>query len=114
MTPSLKNKIALIQTLTANGWTRDSFGHYKKQIQFIDGSVEPAVKTMRLCRVKMKLTSCRFEVQREINGQNEWVKRHHSYYKNLQFSNGRVKLGGIWIGKPAEQKSALDSFLGSI
>lgn len=68
--------------LGENGWAKDRFGHYHKELK-------PGLKI----RIKMQATSCRLERQAYIIDKNEWLRVDGAYYKNIRFEDGTIVIG---------------------
>jgi hypothetical protein len=82
---SAKGQMALEKHLSANGWVKDQFGHFKKRRPNGDH-----------IRIKMQANSCRFEKQVNICGKNEWrncFPGQKNYYKNFHVVDGKMSFG---------------------
>lgn len=79
---------ALVVFLKELGWAVDKFGHMQKTIG------------PKKYRVKLQATSCRLEVQVEIDKTayspvtREWVRFGGAYYANIVEVENGVKIGG--------------------
>lgn len=83
--------------LLANGWEKDRFGHFKKQMTVKLTRVNPGQEVTKLYRVKLQATSARYEVQTEANGENMWVRLTSAYFKDITLHEKGVKLGSVLI-----------------
>lgn len=74
--------------LTANNWSLDKFGHFKRTI----GDT--------LYRVRVQARSVRIEKQALIGGKNEWVRISKDYLKNIHLTADRqyIQIGSVQIG----------------
>ncbi len=78
MTPSQKKRAVIEAKAGSLGWTKDRWGHWKKDI---DGTQ---------CRLKMQKTSVRFE--KKIN--SGWFNVASDYFKNFQVIPEGIKIMG--------------------
>lgn len=87
--------------LVANGWTRDRWGHYQKDIVHLHPEKG---RLIRKYRIKMQKKSCRLEVRRKITGQWVWLRLTSSFYtKALVLEDGRVRIGSMFVGRRRKQ-----------
>ncbi len=68
--------------LVSKGFTRDTFGHYRKEI---NGNIY---------RFKLSNIAARYEKQIHVVDHNEWIRIASGYYKDLSITSEN-KLAGI-------------------
>lgn len=88
-------KERLIELLKALGWKVDRWGHFTKT-RHVRNRLTGEV-ALRLYRVKMQATSCRYEIKSEAG----WVRIGGDYFKNChEQSDGGFALGTIVFTPP--------------
>ena len=80
-----ENKEKLESALMVKGWKKDRFGHWHKQVAYVNRQTKE--ETIRETRIKMKDSSCRVEVKAEGS---QWMKKYSSYFKNLSITHEGV------------------------
>lgn len=115
MANSKQNRTRLTETLLRHGWSRDKWGHFKKEMGVTNRGT--GLRSTKLVRIRLKALSCKIEIQQTTLGVNVWVPRlgGFSYFKNLKFlPDGRVKIGSIKVGKPIPEPDPQEPDLGAL
>ena len=98
------------ETLKADGWEQDRWGHLQKSITRrlpnVDYPIGQEPEITREYRVKLQATSCRIEVRSYYAAteyspaKNEWVRIGGDYYgKIVQLDDGRIRVGSSFFGR---------------
>lgn len=90
----------LVDTLKADGWEQDRFGHMQKQIS--GKRRDTGATVTRQYRVKLQATSCRIEIksdQKNFDGGYDWIRVGGDYYTNIvKLDDGRIRVGSYFFG----------------
>lgn len=92
------------EVLLSLGWESDRWGHMQKDVKLRKRS-DPTCVVTRRYRIKLQDRSCRVEVQgeKQSDGVTPWIRVGGGYFKDCaHLPDGRLRLGGTLLGKPAQ------------